>query len=600
MNIFNYIKQHVSILEVVREYATLKKAGLYWKGRCPFHNEKTASFTVSPHKEIFYCFGCHSGGDAITFITKIEQCSPFDAAKHLSEHYQITLPQALNSEKIEKITEQKNQYINICKLVAQWCHTRLLKNPTLLQYLQKRGFNRASITYFTLGYFPGGLHAINALIQRMKEQQILPHDLLETHILNAGKTVLYSSFEERLIFPIKNHLGQYCGFGGRIFKEQDSRSKYYNSRENNHFIKGNLLFGLDLAKKNIQKTGTVFLVEGYTDCIAMVQHGFSNTVATLGTACTLNHLKLLERYANQLYVLYDEDNAGKKAILRLTELCWQASMELKVVSLPSREDPASFLARNHDNDLQPFINRAQDIFFFFANSLGSNFSTKPLNDKIETIRSFLQTLVTINDSLKQDILLQKGVNIFNIPFESLKRELDNIKNKKIKSNKNVSNPPSNKHFHTVTVLSDLEKKIFCAIINNMTLLNGENGQYLVDHLPSPLSTILKQLKLVRQERTSFTFSQFFDQLNEHQKHWVSQLLLKQEEEINEITFKQLFIQWQKQQWKIIVQNIKMKLVQVKQQGDEAKVEEILDNFTKLKQKMVFFTFNENNPVTKGD
>jgi len=600
MNVFSYIKQHVSILEVVGEYTTLKKAGLYWKSRCPFHNEKTASFTVSPHKEIFYCFGCHSGGDVITFITKIEQCSPFDAAKYLAQHYQITLPQTLNNEKVEKIAEQKNQYTNICKLVAQWCHAHLLKNPTLLQYLQKRGFSRASIIYFTLGYFPGGLHAIKALIESMKKQQILPHDLLETHILSAGKTVLYSPFEERLIFPIKNHLGQYCGFGGRIFKQQDTRSKYYNSRENNHFIKGNLLFGLDLAKKNIQKTGIVFLVEGYTDCIAMMQHGFSNTVATLGTSCTLNHLKLLGRYANQLYILYDEDNAGKKAILRLTELCWQTNMELKVVNLPIREDPASFLARNHDNDLQPFIDQAQDIFFFFVDSLGSNFFTKPLNDKIKTIRSFLQTLVTIDDSLKQDILLQKGVNVFNIPFESLKRELDSIKNKKIKSNKNISNLPSNKHFHAITAISDLEKKIFCAIINNMALLNREDGQYLVDHLSSPLYTILKQLKLARQEQASFTFSQFFDQLNDHQKHWISQLLLKQEEEINEITFKQLFIQWQKQEWKKIVQNMKMKLVHVKKQGDEAKVQEILDNFAKLKQKMVFSIFNENNLVTKGD
>jgi len=131
----------------------------------------------------------------------------------------------------------------------------------------------------------------------------------------------------------------------------------------------------------------------------------------------------------------------------------------------------------------------------------------------------------------------------------------------------------------------------------MALLNRENGQYLIDHLPSPLCIILKQLKLVRQEQISFTFSQFFDRLNAHQKHWVSQLLLKQEEEINEATFKQLFIQWQKQQWKIIVQNIKMKLMHVKQQGNEVKVQEILDDFAKLKQKIIFATFNENNPIT---
>lgn len=598
MNIFTYIKQHVSILEVVHEYATLKKAGLYWKSRCPFHHEKTASFTVSPHKEIFYCFGCHASGDVISFITKVEQCSPLDAAKYLAQHYQISLPETLHYEKIEKAAEKRNQYATICKLVAQWCHAHLLKNPTLLQYLQKRGFNRASITSFMLGYFPGGLHSIKELIQTMKEKQVLPQDLLEAHILHEGKRVLYSPFEDRIIFPIKNHLGQLCGFGGRTFKQEDTRPKYYNSRENSHFIKGELLFGLDLAKKNIQESGTVFLVEGYTDCIAMVQHGFNNTVATLGTACTLNHLKLLGRYANQLYILYDEDSAGRKAILRLTELCWQATMELKVVSLPAQEDPASFLAAN--NNLQPLINRAQDIFFFFINSVGSDFATKPLSNKIETIRAFLQTMATINDSLKQDILLQKGANIFNIPFESLKQELSTIKNQKIKTNKNFTQVPSNKPSHTAKPVSDLEKKIFCAIINNTTLLNRENGQYLLDHLPSPLCGMLKQLKLATHQESSSAFSQFFDQLNEQQKHWVSQLLLKQEEEISETTFNQLYIQWQKQQWKIMVQNIKMKLMQLKQQGDEEKMQEILDDFTKLKQKMVLATFNENNSVTKGN
>jgi len=598
MNIFTYIKQHVSILEVVGEYTTLKKAGLYWKSRCPFHHEKTASFTVSPHKEIFYCFGCHASGDIISFITKVEQCSPLDAVKYLAQHYQISLPETLHYEKIEKAAEKRNQYATICKLVGQWCHAHLLKNPTLLQYLQKRGFDRASITSFMLGYFPGGLHSVKALIQSMREKQILPQDLLEAHILHEGKRVLYSPFEDRIIFPIKNHLGQFCGFGGRIFKQEDGRPKYYNSRESSHFIKGELLFGLDLAKKNIQKSGIVFLVEGYTDCIAMVQHGFNNTVATLGTACTLNHLKLLGRYANQLYVLYDEDSAGKKAILRLTQLCWQATMELKIVSLPAQEDPASFLAGN--NDLQPLINQAQDIFFFFIDSLGSDFSTKPLSNKIETIRAFLQTMATINDSLKQDILLQKGANIFNIPFESLKRELSTIKNKKMKTDKNFTPPPSNKPFHTAKPISDLEKNIFCAIINNTTLFNRENGQYLLDHLPPPLCVMLKQLTLAIKQDASSAFSQFFDQLNEQQKHWVSQLLLKQEEEISETTFNQLYIQWQKQQWKIMVQNIKMKLMQLKQQGDKEKIQEILDDFTKLKQKMVLATFNENNSVTKGD
>ncbi|MGB8367306.1 MAG: toprim domain-containing protein, partial [Candidatus Babeliales bacterium] len=512
------------------------------------------------------------------------------------EQYQINLPETLDYEKIEKTTEKKNRYTNICKFVAQWSHDNLLKNPTLLHYFQKRGFNRTSLTSFMLGYFPGGLHVIKALIQAMREKQILPKDLIETHILNEGKTVLYSPFEDRIIFPIKNHLGQFCGFGGRIIRKEDTRPKYYNSREDINFIKGDLLFGLDLAKKSIQESGIVFLVEGYTDCIAMVQHGFTNTVATLGTACTRNHLKLLSRYAQELYILYDEDNAGKNAILRLTQLCWEANLDLKVVNLPPQEDPASFLEGN--NNLQPLIEQAQDIFLFFINSLGNNFSSKPLSSKLGTIRTFLQTMAPIQDSLKQDILLQKGANTFNIPFESLKRELLHIKNKENQSNQTTEKTPINKPVQLKKPIPALEKKIFCAIVNNIKLLNRENEQYILDHLSSPLCTMLKQLKLASQGE-SFVFSQFFDQLNDLQKQWLSQLLLSQEE-ISETIFNQLYVQWQKQQWKIIAQETKTKLLQVKQQGNEKKMQEILDDFIKIRKKMILAAFSKDNSIIKGD
>src|SRR5579872_61857 len=356
MNIFSFIKSRVTIWDVVNEYTTLKRAGSYWKSQCPFHHEKTASFTVSPDKEIFYCFGCHTGGDAISFIAQIENCSQLEAAHFLADRYNIDLPK--NIEVSEGNAEQKKHYFDVCHLVAQWCHLQLKKNPSATAYLTERGISAQQIDDFMIGYFPTGLSAINAFVHDLKRSNILVDDLIHATILAQGKTVLYSPFEDRIIFPIKDHLGRFCAFGGRIFKPQDTRAKYYNSRENEYFTKGSLLFGLDLAKKSIQKEGFVFLVEGYTDCITMVQHGYQNTVATLGTACTIAHLKLLSRYTPYVYLLYDSDKAGQQAILRLTQLCWQASMELKVVQLPTGQDPASFLAAG--NDLAPRIQSAQD------------------------------------------------------------------------------------------------------------------------------------------------------------------------------------------------------------------------------------------------
>jgi DNA primase len=579
MNLFSFIKDRISILDVISEYVTVKKAGGYHKGTCPFHHEKTASFTVSPDKQIFYCFGCHLSGDVISFIAKIENCSPKDAAQFLAEKYNITLPQTISFESSDKNNEHKNHYFSVCKAVALWCHEQLLKNPVAQSYFLQREFTRDSFSYFMLGYFPSGNTSINNLLYEMKQQSILPRDLIDANILAQGRTTLYSPFEDRLIFPIKDALGRHCGFGGRIFKEQDTRAKYYNSRENEYFIKGSLLFNLDKAKKSIQETNTIFLVEGYTDCMAMIQHGLHNTVATLGTACTSDHLKQLARYAEQLYVTYDNDAAGRQAVLRLTELCWQVNLELKVIVLPQNEDPASFLAQH--GDFSALIHGAQDIFHFFVDTLGQNFLHKPLNQKMHTIRSFLTIIASITDQLKKDILLQKASSTFNVPFESLKNELGRL----------IAQTPSKPA--TLEVLaepqhnvSSLEKRIFCAIMNNMQLCSGDSTLRLLHYLPSPLKEILSKLRIIKEKVETVTFTLFFDTLDEQEKQYVSKLLLEENEIVDSAAFEQLLRQLQKKQWKIIVRDIKTQLAHAQQQGDEHKVSLILRDLMELQNTFI--------------
>lgn len=594
MNLFSFIKERVSILDVVNEYVTLKKAGGYHKGTCPFHHEKTASFTVSPDKEIFYCFGCHLSGDAISFIAKIENCSQKDAAKLLAEKYNIDLPQNISFELSEKHTEDKNHYFAICKAVAIWCHEQLLKNPSAQSYFQRRGFSQQHFDYFTLGYFPSGNASISDLLYSMKKQSILPRDLIDAHILAEGRTTLYSPFEERLIFPIKDTLGRFCGFGGRIFKEHDTRPKYYNSRENEYFIKGSLLFNLDKAKKSIQETGKIFLVEGYTDCMAMTQQGIPNTVATLGTACTIEHLKQLARYAEHIYVVYDNDIAGKQAVMRLTELCWQVNLELKVILLPQGEDPASFLANK--GDLQALIHGAQDIFLFFIDALGHNFLGKPLSQKIQITRSFINVIAAITDPLKKDILLQRAAKTFDIPFSSLKEELGRTNNpsphqtyksteNKLPENTNKVSEQNNALDHQ-QIVPLLEKRIFCAIMNNMLLFSGESRLRLMKYLPSPLRDILANLKAIKEKSANVTFGLFFDTLSEQEKQYVSKLLLEENEIVDNTAFDKLLEQLQKKQWKIIVRDIKAQLTRAKQEGDADKISLILRDLMELQNKLI--------------
>lgn len=582
MNLFNYLKTRIAILDVASEYATLKKAGLYWKGQCPFHQEKTASFTVSPHKEIFYCFGCHVGGDVISFIARIEHCSQLEAAHHLIERYQIELPSTVAHD-IKSPNADDKQYYSICQHVAQWCNKQLHKSAAATSYLSKRGITQKSIADFCIGYFPGGLANVKQLAVDFAKQNILVADLLQTHILSQGKNVLFSPFEERIIFPITDHLGRFCGFGGRIFKEHDTRPKYYNSHENGHFTKGNLLFGFDKAKKEIQKEEAVFLVEGYTDCIAMVQHGFTHTVATLGTACTLEHLQTLARHAQHLYVLYDGDNAGHQAILRVGQLCWQASIDLKVVCLPDQEDPASFLTKGLN--LAPFIEQARDFFTFFIETLGTGYSQKTLTKKLELARKVLAMIQQLDDTLKQEILLSQASTQLGLPLESLKKELRQAPATR-KAPAQQAIPPAQVASKLPPETTTLENKIFFSILNNIQLLNKDNEEFLITYLPHPFCSILKKLQEERKKNAELGFIQFFELLDEQEQTYVSKTVLASQEEVTKSNFEQMVTQLQKKHWKTIVNEIKVKLELAKQSNNENEITQLMQKFNDLKKKIV--------------
>lgn len=583
MNLFTYLKTKITILDVISEYTTLKKAGLYYKGQCPFHAEKTASFTISPHKEIYYCFGCHVGGDVISFIARIEHCSQIEAAKHLVERYQIEVPASMHNEWNSKKIDESKHYHAICQLLVEWCCQQLAKSKSAEEYLAHRGITTQSIKEFSIGYFPSGLAKVKELVTFMAKNNILVDDLLEAHILNRGKNVLFSPFEDRIMFPIADHLGRYCGFGGRIYKPNDTRPKYYNSHENEHFSKGQLLFGLDHAKREIQKNESVFLVEGYTDCIAMAQHGYKNTVATLGTACTLDHLTVLSRYANQMYALYDGDNAGQQAILRIGQLAWQASVDLKVISLPAGEDPASYLGTH--KDLGDLVEQAMDIVSFYIKTLGSDFTKKPLAQKLELTRKIVEIISKLDDPLKQDILLESAAQKLGLPFDTLKKEL-----------RRMQGMPPHQSKPTLTVATTempdmsqcgpLENKIFFSIMNNIMLMTSENEEFLVTYLPHPLCDILKKLQEEKSRVRSLGFIQFFEALNPEYQQFVSKTLLKAQDNVQPVVFEQLVTQLQRKHWKVIVNNIKIKLEAAKKVGNDAEVTHIMRDFSQLRKKII--------------
>lgn len=583
MNLFNYIKQRLPILDVIGEYATLKKAGLYWKGCCPFHFEKTPSFSVSPHKEIFYCFGCHVGGDVISFVTKIEHCTPLEAAQHLVERYNIPVPADIEWNKAQDSQEAKSIYTKTCLVFAHWCAQQLSQNQPVQTYLQERSITQESIKNFMLGYCSSD---IKSLLAAGKKEGILATNFIDAHILLEGKQGLYSPFEERVIFPIRDALGKYVGFGGRVFKKHDDRAKYYNSHDHPFFNKGSLLFGFDQSKKKISEKNEAFLVEGYTDLIIMHQHGFTNTVATLGTSCTAEHLKILSRYAQRLSIVYDGDQAGHNAVLRMVELCWQVALDPYVIALPPGQDPALFLTQK--GDFAQVHKDAQDIFSFVIESTGSAFSQKSLQERLAVAHKILSIIKLLDDSLKQDLLLKQASDTFSLPFETLKEELRKsmIKEEtKLKRSLPKEGPSERKSSLTHPIaLSQLEKKIFHAILCKTEHLKEHDQELLRLWAPKQLHTILEMV-ITLQATQEFSLNALFEKCTSEEKELLSMIIIESEEE-SVTPLQDLLIQFYKKQWKMTIHNMKLKIYEAQEQGEGATVTKLLNDLTLLKEKML--------------
>lgn len=578
MNIFNFIKSRVEIVQVVSDYTTLKRMGAYWKGSCPFHHERTASFTVTPHRDIFYCFGCHKGGDVIAFIATAENCTQLEAARFLAERYGIELPEEVAWEKTEGHLEDKKRYFRLCELVATWCAQNLNKSASAMAYIAKRNIREESIRAFDIGYFPGTKSALNSLLGFLQKEGFMAQDLLAARIVLEGKHGIYSPFEERIIFPIRDGMGNFCGFGGRIFQEGDERAKYYNSHDHPYFNKGSLLFGFDRAKKQIQTKNAAFLVEGYTDCIAMAQAGVVNTVATLGTACSAEHLKTLSRYTQQLYVVYDGDAAGQKAIVRLSEICWGFDMELFVVTLPPQEDPASYLQKH--GDFVELIKSARDIFAFYIDQLkGEAFAQKRVPERLQAIKELLAIIAKVDDPLRRDLLLQKAADACAIPFHTLSREM-HAKN----SPASPAQEPPGEQKNLKRDNYELEKQIFCAILSSLEIPE-EDAALLRATLPSVLGSIFSKLYEFRQQQ-GHDFSTFFSSLETKEQEIVSRALLKAPANNDPEELQKLFEQLKKKRWKTIVNDVKMRLAQAQQNRDSAAVQKIVAEFQILKQEML--------------
>lgn len=351
------IFEAVRIEEVIKDFVDLKKAGVNYKGRCPFHDEKTPSFVVSPTKGIYKCFGCGKGGNSISFLQDLQAISYPEALRYIAQKYNIEIIEEQLSDKQIQQKSIKESLYDVTSFAENYFQD-ILWNTTEgknigLSYFKERGFNNEIIKKFKLGYNPKSPNAFeSAAVKSGYDKKIL----LEASLIgenNNGKS--YDKFKERSIFPIHSYSGKAIGFGGRSFNA-NAKSKYLNSAETPIYDKSKVLYGLNLAKQDISKQDNCFVVEGYTDVISMHQIGICNIVSASGTALSKNQILLIKRITKNITLLFDNDKAGINATIRSIDLCLQLDMNVKVCLFPEGEDPDSFSKKNTSEATLTYLN----------------------------------------------------------------------------------------------------------------------------------------------------------------------------------------------------------------------------------------------------
>lgn len=349
--------------EVVGDFVTLKKAGVNLKGRCPFHDEKTPSFVVSPTKGIYKCFGCGKGGNSINFIQEIQGANYPEALKYVAKKYNIEIvEEALTDEQARKLSAKESQLI-ATKFAHEYFQNNLWNTEegksVGLSYFKDRGYTNETIKHFELGYSPKKQNSFEKeAIKSGYDKDVLIESSLVGENEN-GKT--YDKFRERIIFPIRSYSGRVIAFGGRTFNA-DAKSKYLNSGETLIYNKSKVLFGLNIAKQEIRKENKCFIVEGYTDVVSMHQNGIKNVVSASGTALGAYQINLIKRSTNNVVLLFDSDSAGVKATIRTINLCLKLEMNVKTVSFPEGEDPDSYSKKLTTDDFHKYL-RSKSIDF---------------------------------------------------------------------------------------------------------------------------------------------------------------------------------------------------------------------------------------------
>ena len=404
------------IEDVVGQYVSLKRSGSNLFGLCPFHGEKTASFSVAPDKGIYYCFGCHKGGGAINFMMELEGLSYPDAVRALAKRAGMEVPE---DEQYQSRYRQQERLWALMKEAGRFYNEQLYApaGQQCREYIQSRGLSKDIVTRFGMGFAPDSW---NALINAMKKKGYTEQELIDADLVGQKNGRIYDRFRNRLMFPIIDVRGNVIGFGGRVL--DDSKPKYLNTSETLIFNKRKNLFGLNFAKKS--KLGYLILVEGNIDVVALHQYGFDNAIASLGTSLTEEHAVLLSRYTEQVVLTYDSDEAGQKAAQRAIPMLEKVGIQVKVLKMVDAKDPDEFLKKFGADRFKMLLEGSANRVEYQLGAIRSKYDLRLDDQKIAYVHEAAELICTLDSSIKREVYGGRVAESAGISMDAMKLEVN--------------------------------------------------------------------------------------------------------------------------------------------------------------------------------
>lgn len=472
------------IEDVVGDYVSLKKRGANLIGLCPFHDEKTGSFTVSPSKGIYKCFGCGKAGHAVGFVMEIEQCSYVEALRQLAKRYHIEIEEReLTAEEKQKQDDRESMFV-VNEFANKWFHEQLWETSegkaVAMSYLRQRGLREDTIRKFQIGYSPEKSTLWSVAKGKGFMEKYLLNDSENPPYIGTGvcgkseNGKLYDRFRGRIMFPFLSVSGKVVGFSGRLMVKNDKVGKYVNSPTSLIYEKHNELFGLYQAKQAISKNNSCYLVEGQMDVIQLVQSGIENVVASGGTALTINQIRLIHRFTENITLLYDGDKAGIKAALRGIDMMLEEGLNVRIILLPEGEDPDSFAKSRNASDLQAFLETNHQDFIRFKTQLLSEDAQNDPSKRSDMINQIIYSIASIPEATKREIYVKDTASSLNITNEILHNKVNEIH--KLNREERAKRRDENKQ--TIIEINKIESNILNLL--QVVIRHGEKVLYQLE------------------------------------------------------------------------------------------------------------------------